>query len=111
AFVEKGTEPLSGTAEALAQVELLREVLASIVEADGRRLDKTEEERAADAAEAAAKEAEKAERAAAAAASDAERSADSDAASAADPSADTASAEPLPTVSIDRPAVETLADA
>lgn len=48
AFVEKGKQPVSGAAEAHAQVELLREVLASIVEADGRSLeadetDKTDE--------------------------------------------------------------------
>ena len=39
AFVEKGKEPVSGAAEARDQVILLREVLSSIVEADGRSLD------------------------------------------------------------------------
>ena len=39
AFVEKGEAPLSGAAEALRQVVLLREVLATIVEADGRSLE------------------------------------------------------------------------
>ncbi|WP_262426546.1 hypothetical protein [Brachybacterium sp. Z12] len=42
AFVEKGKQPVSGAAEAHAQVELLREVLASIVEADGRSLEADE---------------------------------------------------------------------
>ncbi|WP_010550467.1 Gfo/Idh/MocA family protein [Brachybacterium paraconglomeratum] len=39
AFVEKGEAPLAGAAEALRQVVLLREVLATIVEADGRSLE------------------------------------------------------------------------
>lgn len=39
AFVDKGTAPLSGAAESLAQVELLREVLETIVVADGRSLE------------------------------------------------------------------------
>lgn len=39
AFVEKGTEPLAGPADELRRVELMRSVLASIVEADGRTLD------------------------------------------------------------------------
>lgn len=39
AFVDKGEAPLSGAAEAAAQVALLREVLAAIVGADGRSLD------------------------------------------------------------------------
>ncbi|SLM90118.1 Myo-inositol 2-dehydrogenase [Brachybacterium faecium] len=39
AFVEKGKEPVSGAAEARDQVILLREVLSSIVEADGRSLE------------------------------------------------------------------------
>lgn len=51
-FVEKGNLPVSGAAEALAQVTLLREVLATIVAADGRSLEveETEDEVAADAA-------------------------------------------------------------
>ena len=43
AFVEKGKQPVSGAAEASAQVTLLREVLASIVGADGRSLEVEEE--------------------------------------------------------------------
>ena len=39
AFVEKGTEPIAGPADELRRVELMRSVLASIVEADGRTLD------------------------------------------------------------------------
>ncbi|MGP9581365.1 Gfo/Idh/MocA family oxidoreductase [Brachybacterium sp. AOP35-5H-19] len=39
AFVEKGKQPVSGAAEAAAQVTLLREVLSSIVGADGRSLE------------------------------------------------------------------------
>ena len=39
AFVDKGAAPLSGAAESLAQVELLREVLETIVVADGRSLE------------------------------------------------------------------------
>ncbi|WP_152352164.1 Gfo/Idh/MocA family oxidoreductase [Brachybacterium subflavum] len=38
-FVEKGKEPHAGAAEALAQVEILREVLETLVEADGRSLE------------------------------------------------------------------------
>ena len=44
AFVEKGEAPLAGAAEALRQVVLLREVLATIVEADGRSLEAEPEE-------------------------------------------------------------------
>ncbi|GAA4522659.1 Gfo/Idh/MocA family oxidoreductase [Brachybacterium paraconglomeratum] len=43
AFVEKGKEPVSGAAEAAAQVTLLREVLSSIVGADGRSLEAEED--------------------------------------------------------------------
>ncbi|MGP5127927.1 Gfo/Idh/MocA family oxidoreductase [Brachybacterium tyrofermentans] len=39
AFVEKGTLPYSGAAEAQTQVALLREVLSTIVVADGRSLE------------------------------------------------------------------------
>lgn len=39
AFVVKGREPISGAASELAQVELLRRVLAAVVEADGRDID------------------------------------------------------------------------
>jgi len=42
AFVEKGTLPVSGAAEAREQVILLREVLAGIVAADGRSLEAEE---------------------------------------------------------------------
>ncbi|WP_087484878.1 Gfo/Idh/MocA family protein [Brachybacterium massiliense] len=49
AFVEKGKQPVSGAAEARAQVELMREVLASIVEADGRSLEADEEDETAEA--------------------------------------------------------------
>ena len=52
AFVDKGTAPLSGSASALAMVEQLREMLATIVEADGRSIDPTPEELAAAEAEA-----------------------------------------------------------
>jgi hypothetical protein len=38
-FVEKGKEPHAGAPEALAQVEILREVLKTLVEADGRSLE------------------------------------------------------------------------
>ncbi|WP_245810249.1 hypothetical protein [Brachybacterium massiliense] len=48
AFVEKGKQPASGAAEARAQVELMREVLASIVEADGRSLEADEEDETAE---------------------------------------------------------------
>lgn len=44
AFVEKGTEPVAGASEAERQVVLLREVLASIVGADGRSLEREPEE-------------------------------------------------------------------
>jgi hypothetical protein len=44
AFVDKGEEPHAGAAEALAQVELLREVLRTLVEADGRSLEADPEE-------------------------------------------------------------------
>ena len=57
AFVDKGTAPLSGSASELAMVEQLREMLATIVEADGRSIDPTPEELAAAEAEAAAEEA------------------------------------------------------
>lgn len=50
AFVEKGAAPLSGAEEARTQVTLLREVLATIVAADDRSIDKDPEEPAADAA-------------------------------------------------------------
>lgn len=51
-FVEKGNLPVSGAAEALAQVTLLREVLATIVAADGRSLEVEEtEDESADAPE------------------------------------------------------------
>ena len=43
AFVDKGTQPVSGAAEAAAQVTLLREVLSSIVGADGRSLEADED--------------------------------------------------------------------
>jgi hypothetical protein len=46
AFVEKGVAPVAGAAEAERQVVLLREVLASIVGADGRSLEKEAEEAA-----------------------------------------------------------------
>lgn len=49
AFVEKGKQPVSGAAEARAQVELMREVLASIVEADGRSLEADEEDETVEA--------------------------------------------------------------
>ncbi|ATG51152.1 dehydrogenase [Brachybacterium vulturis] len=42
AFVEKGKQPVSGAAEAREQVVLLREVLSSIVVADGRSLEAEE---------------------------------------------------------------------
>ncbi|WP_083713422.1 Gfo/Idh/MocA family protein [Brachybacterium sp. P6-10-X1] len=52
AFVEKGTPPISGAEQARTQVMLLREVLAAIVAADGRSIEKDfEEETAADDAE------------------------------------------------------------
>jgi hypothetical protein len=38
-FVEKGKEPHAGAPEALAQVEILRAVLKTLVEADGRSLE------------------------------------------------------------------------
>ena len=44
AFVEKGVAPVAGAAEAQRQVTLLREVLATIVEADGRSLEKEPEQ-------------------------------------------------------------------
>ncbi|PWH06620.1 dehydrogenase [Brachybacterium endophyticum] len=44
AFVESGKEPHAGAAEALAQVELLREVLKTLVEADERSLDAAPED-------------------------------------------------------------------
>ncbi|ATG54018.1 dehydrogenase [Brachybacterium ginsengisoli] len=53
-FVEKGKEPVSGAAEALVQVELLREVLSSIVVADGRSLEAEESDGADADADAAA---------------------------------------------------------
>ncbi|MEE1618090.1 Gfo/Idh/MocA family protein [Brachybacterium sp. J153] len=43
-FVEKGEAPIAGTRSALAQVTLLREVLAAVVEADGRSLEADPEE-------------------------------------------------------------------
>src|SRR5690606_22299469 len=49
AFVEKGRQPVSGAAEARAQVELMREVLANIVAADGRSLEAEAEEETAEA--------------------------------------------------------------
>ncbi|HEX7353149.1 Gfo/Idh/MocA family oxidoreductase [Brachybacterium sp.] len=49
AFVEKGTLPVSGAAEARDQVILLREVLAGIVAADGRSLEAEESEGDAEA--------------------------------------------------------------
>lgn len=42
-FVAKGTGPVSGAVEALAQVGLMREVLAAIVAADGRDIDAVQE--------------------------------------------------------------------
>ncbi|GAA1483759.1 Gfo/Idh/MocA family protein [Brachybacterium fresconis] len=53
AFVEKGTAPISGAEQARAQVTLLREVLATIVAADGRSIDKDPEEEAESEEEAA----------------------------------------------------------
>jgi len=44
AFVEKGVAPISGAAEAERQIVLLREVLATIVGADGRSLEKEPED-------------------------------------------------------------------
>ncbi|WP_394215399.1 Gfo/Idh/MocA family oxidoreductase [Brachybacterium vulturis] len=44
AFLDKGTQPVSGAAEAHDQVVLLREVLSSIVVADGRSLEAEEDE-------------------------------------------------------------------
>lgn len=72
AFVEKGEPPIAGTRQALAQVELLREVLARIVEADGRTIDpESDEEGTEEAAGAAvAGEADAAESAAGADAAD-----------------------------------------
>ncbi|MBK0331933.1 Gfo/Idh/MocA family oxidoreductase [Brachybacterium sp. MASK1Z-5] len=51
-FVDKGKEPHAGAAEALAQVEILREVLKTLVQADGRSLEADPEEEAPDQAEA-----------------------------------------------------------
>lgn len=53
AFVEKGKLPVAGAAEALLQVGLMREVLSSIVVADGRSLEAedSEEDSEADSAE------------------------------------------------------------
>ena len=88
AFVEKGKQPISGAVEAQAQVVLLREVLASIVAADGRDLEvdpkaeKAEESEQAEETEQ-AEEAEKAENAEAAA-----EGADQEAAAAAEVSSD-----------------------
>ena len=48
AFVEKGVAPVAGAAEAQRQVTLLREVLATIVEADGRSLEKEPEQESAE---------------------------------------------------------------
>lgn len=47
-FVEKGKEPHAGAAEALAQVDILREVLRTLVEADGRSLEADPEDEASD---------------------------------------------------------------
>ncbi|UQN31500.1 Gfo/Idh/MocA family oxidoreductase [Brachybacterium kimchii] len=47
-FVEKGKEPHAGATEALAQVEILREVLRTLVEADGRSLEADPEDEASD---------------------------------------------------------------
>lgn len=44
AFIDKGTEPFSGAAEALAHVNLLHDVLERIVEDDGRSLEPEPEE-------------------------------------------------------------------
>ncbi|MDN6400216.1 MAG: Gfo/Idh/MocA family oxidoreductase, partial [Brachybacterium sp.] len=49
-FVEKGKQPVSGAAEARDQVALLREVLSSIVIADGRSLEADESEEDTDSA-------------------------------------------------------------
>ena len=49
-FVEKSKQPVSGAAEARDQVVLLREVLSSIVVADGRSLEAEETEEDADPA-------------------------------------------------------------
>lgn len=59
AFVEKGVAPVSGAAEAERQIVLLREVLATIVGADGRSLEKEpeEEDSAEDGAEETSQEA------------------------------------------------------
>ena len=48
AFVEKGVAPVAGAVEAQRQVTLLREVLATIVEADGRSLEKEPEQEPAE---------------------------------------------------------------
>ncbi|MGP9539586.1 Gfo/Idh/MocA family oxidoreductase [Brachybacterium sp. AOP43-C2-M15] len=48
AFVEKGTPPVAGAAEARAQVELLREVLSSIVVSEGRSLEAAADEKQKD---------------------------------------------------------------
>jgi predicted dehydrogenase len=44
AFIDKGTEPYSGAAEALAHVTLMHDVLARLVEDDGRSLEPEPEE-------------------------------------------------------------------
>ncbi|WP_114853637.1 Gfo/Idh/MocA family protein [Brachybacterium sp. YJGR34] len=88
AFVEKGTVPVSGAAEARDQVTLMREVLAAIVGADGRSLEAEPEAEAeaegvgaepADAPDAAEGAGETDADAATGAASDADADADADA--------------------------------
>lgn len=92
AFVDKGTQPISGAAEARTQVELLREVLSTIVIADGRSLepepaDDTTDDTTDDAAEGDPEDA-------GAAAADGAESADSEADSAAGADAPATAGEP-----------------
>jgi hypothetical protein len=109
AFVEKGVVPVAGAAEAQRQVTLLREVLATIVEADGRSLEKEPEEDAAEPGETGAETAEQADgeqsgaEPGAAEAQEASATAESEAGAGEEPGDGTA---PAPTVEVELPPSE-----